>query len=82
MAKPQHHVFSMFPPDVLARDFIPVDPELLNEMATSWPTLKRTIERGEYAKLWQIAGRLYSRRTDLEAYRARINAALLESALS
>lgn len=75
-----HHVFLMFPADVLDRDFLPVA-TVLTEMGTTMPTLTKAVRAGEFPKLWRIAGKLYARRSDMDAHKARI-AALLDNALS
>lgn len=74
-----HHVFSMFPPEVLERDFKPVVSDVLAELGTTMPTLTKAVRAGEFPKLWRICGKLYARRSDLDAHHARIAAMLIAS---
>lgn len=75
-----HQIFSMFPADVLKSDFLPVA-KVLEEMATTMPTLTKAIKAGEFPRLYRIAGKLYSARADLAAHKAKMSA-LANSALN
>lgn len=68
-----HHTFSIFSPETIAQDFVPLA-DVLGKYRTSMPTLAKAIGTGEFPKLYRLAGRLYARKADLTAHDAAVAA--------